>query len=100
MNIDGININYVDYGNKKNDAIVFLHGWGQNIQMMQGIAEPFKKDFRIIIVDFPGFGESEEPKKVMNVSDYTTLIEKMLDKLNVKNPILVGHSFGGRVSDK
>lgn len=100
MNIDGINVNYIDFGNPKGDAIVLLHGWGQNIQMMQMLGEPFKKDFRIIAVDFPGFGLSEEPKTVMNVSDYTSLIEKLLKKLKVKNPILVGHSFGGRVSVK
>lgn len=100
MNIDGININYIDFGNKKGKALVLLHGWGQNIQMMQMLGEPFKKDFRIIVVDFPGFGLSEEPKKAMGVDGYTSLLEKMLDKLNVKEPILIGHSFGGRVSVK
>lgn len=100
MNINDININYIDYGNKKGNAIVLLHGWGQNIEMMQMLGEPFKDNYRIIALDFPGFGLSEEPKKAMDVGDYTTLLEKMLEKLNVKNPILVGHSFGGRVSVK
>lgn len=100
MNIDGQYINYLDYGNEKGDALVLLHGWGQNIQMMQMLGEPFKKEYRIIIVDFPGFGLSPEPKEVMTVGDYTVLIEKLLKKLNVKNPILIGHSFGGRVSVK
>ena len=35
MNINGQNINFLDYGNKNGDALVFLHGWGQNIEMMQ-----------------------------------------------------------------
>ena len=100
MEIEGLKINYLDYGNPKGKAIVLLHGWGQNIQMMQMLGEPFKKDYRIIILDFPGFGLSEEPKEVMDVGDYTTLVEKFLNKLKVKNPILIGHSFGGRVSVK
>ena len=100
MNINDINVNYIDYGNKKGDAIVLLHGWGQNIEMMQMLGEPFKKDYRIIVVDFPGFGLSQEPKSAMDVGGYTSLIEKLLEKLNVKNPILIGHSFGGRVSVK
>lgn len=100
MNINGLDINYIDFGNKKKDAIVLLHGWGQNIEMMQMLGEPFKQDYRIIIVDFPGFGLSPEPSQVMDVSDYTTLIEELLKKLNVTNPILIGHSFGGRVSVK
>lgn len=100
MNINGQNINFLDYGNKKGEALVFLHGWGQNIEMMQMLGEPFKHDYRIIIIDFPGFGKSEEPKKVMNVSDYTNVVETLLKKLKIENPILIGHSFGGRVSVK
>lgn len=100
LNINGLDINYIDFGNKKKDAIVLLHGWGQNIQMMQMLGEPFKKDYRIIILDFPGFGLSPEPKKVMDVNDYTVMVEELLKKLGVKNPILIGHSFGGRVSVK
>lgn len=100
MNIDGINVNFLDYGNNDGDAIVLLHGWGQNIEMMQMLGEPFKNKNRIIVIDFPGFGKSEEPKKVMNVTDYANLVKKLLDKLKIKKPILIGHSFGGRVSVK
>ena len=100
MNIDGINVNYIDFGNSKKDTIVLLHGWGQNIEMMKMLGEPFEKDFRIIAVDFPGFGLSDEPKDAIGVDGYTLIIEKLLKKLNIKDPILVGHSFGGRVSIK
>lgn len=100
MNINGQVINFLDYGNKKGDSIVLLHGWGQNIQMMQMLGEPFKDKYRIIIVDFPGFGTSPEPKEVMDVDGYTKIIEELLKKLKVENPILIGHSFGGRVSVK
>lgn len=100
MNINGQDINFLDYGNKKGDSIVLLHGWGQNIQMMQMLGEPFKDKYRIIIVDFPGFGSSPEPKEVMDVDGYTKIIEELLKKLKVENPILIGHSFGGRVSVK
>ena len=100
MIIDNIKINILDFGQKNKDAIVLLHGWGQNIQMMQMLGEPFKNEYRIIVVDLPGFGLSEEPKKAMGVDGYTNLIEKLLKELNIKNPILIGHSFGGRISVK
>ena len=80
LDINGQYVNYLDYGNKKKDAIVLLHGWGQNIEMMQMLGEPFKNEYRIIIVDFPGFGLSPEPKRVMDVNDYTILIEELLKK--------------------
>lgn len=100
MNINGLLVNYLDYGNKKKDTIVFLHGWGQNIEMMKMVADPFQEDFRIIIVDFPGFGKSAEPKEAMGVDGYTKVIEELLKSLKIKSPIIVGHSFGGRVSVK
>lgn len=100
MNINGLFVNYLDYGNKKKDTMVFLHGWGQNIEMMKMVADPFQEDFRIIIVDFPGFGKSAEPKEAMGVDGYTKVIEELLKSLKIKSPIIVGHSFGGRVSVK
>lgn len=100
MNIDGININFIDYGNKKGESIVLLHGWGQNIEMMKMIGDAFEKSNRIIIIDLPGFGKSEEPEKVIGVDGYTSIIEELLKEIKVNNPILIGHSFGGRISVK
>ena len=55
----GVTFHYVDYGSKEGKPILFLHGWGQNIQMMKPVADAFQKDYRILILDLPGFGESE-----------------------------------------
>ena len=96
MNIDGIEVNYVRYGNNKKDTVVLLHGWGQNIEMMKPIGDKLDND--VIIVDLPGFGKSEEPKSAWMVDDYVEVLKKLLDKLKVKNPILIGHSFGGKIS--
>ena len=42
ISINNIDINYIDYGKKDGQALVFLHGWGQNIEMMKMLGEPFK----------------------------------------------------------
>lgn len=93
-----IKINYERYGNKSGDTLVFLHGWGQNIEMMKSVANPFQDDFDIIIVDLPGHGKSEEPKEIYSVYDFVLCIKSLLDSLKVKNPTLIGHSFGGKIS--
>ncbi len=95
---DGININYKDYGNKDGEAIVYLHGWGQNIEMMEPIANPFKNSHRLIILDLPGFGKSEEPKSAWTLEDYADMIHNLLNSLEVKKVNLIGHSFGGKIS--
>ncbi len=97
MVIKNVDINYLDYGKKDAKAIILLHGWGQNIQMMQGIGNHFKDTNRIIILDLPGFGKSKEPDKVWTIDDYADALKELLDKLNVKKPIIIGHSFGGKI---
>jgi len=98
ISINDIKINYLDYGEKDKCAIVLLHGWGQNIQMMDMLGKPFKDNYRIINIDLPGFGKSEEPKEAIGLKEYALIVNKLLKELKIENPILIGHSFGGRVS--
>lgn len=98
MNIKDIYINYVEYGNKKGEYVVLLHGWGQNIEMMDPIGKGLAKDYHIIILDLPGFGKSSEPPYGYTVYDYYEVLCEFFDKLKIKKPILIGHSFGGRLS--
>jgi len=100
INIKNVNINYLDYGNEKGKTIVLLHGWGQNIEMMNMLGKPFAERYRIINIDLPGFGKSEEPKCVWDLNDYVEMLDELLKKLKIKKPILIGHSFGGRISIK
>ena len=93
-----ININYVFYDNKSDTSLVYLHGWGQNIEMMNSIAKPFMKNSNVLILDLPGFGDSMEPNEVWSVFDYADMLDFILKKLKIKDPILIGHSFGGKIS--
>ena len=96
INVKDININYIQYGEGKD--IVLLHGWGQNIEMMKPLGDPLSNKYKITIIDFPGFGESEEPKTAWTIDDYSEMLGEIIKKLNIKKPILMGHSFGGRVA--
>ncbi len=96
LDFDGLKVNYIQYGTGKD--IILLHGWGQNIDMMKPLADPLSEKFRVTIIDFPGFGESEEPTTAWTISKYSELIETIVHKLKIKKPIIIGHSFGGRVA--
>ena len=97
VTINDVFINYIDYGKKDSQCIVLLHGWGQNIEMMKMIGDMFQKTNRIIILDLPGFGQSGEPKHVWSLDDYVECLNQLLKKLKVNNPIIIGHSFGGKI---
>ena len=96
IKIDNLNINYIQYG--EGGDILLLHGWGQNIEMMKFLGDNFADNHRITILDFPGFGESDEPLSPWTIKDYSLLIEKLVKELDIKKPVVMGHSFGGRVA--
>ena len=97
-NIKGVNINYEFYDNESKINLVYLHGWGQNIQMMMPIAKPFIKKYNVLIIDLPGFGDSAEPNEVWSIEDYSDMVYELTKELKMNNPILIGHSFGGKIS--
>lgn len=93
--INNIKVHYKIIG--EGYPVVLMHGWGCSISIFQSIESILSKSFKIINIDFPGFGLSEEPKEIWGVEDYTEMVEKLMKLENVSNPIMLGHSFGGRV---
>ena len=93
-----VSINYSYYDNESDTSLIFLHGWGQNIDMMMRLAKPFIKKNKVLLIDLPGFGLSEEPKYVWSLEDYASMVHELVKELKLKNVVLIGHSFGGKIS--
>ena len=96
IKVQNLDINYIQYGEGRD--ILLLHGWGQNIEMMRPIGDNFSNRFRITILDLPGFGNSDEPKEYWTIDKYSEMLEKFVTLVGIKKPIVIGHSFGGRVA--
>ena len=96
VKIKDLTIHYTQYGKGKD--ILLLHGWGQNIEMMKPLGDAFSDEYRITILDLPGFGKSEEPKETWTIKKYNEMLEEFIKETNVKQPIVMGHSFGGRLA--
>lgn len=96
IKVKNVLVNYIQYGEGKD--ILLLHGWGQNIEMMKMLGDNFSDRFRITILDFPGFGLSEEPNESWTIKDFADMLDEFVRELGIKKPIIMGHSFGGRVA--
>lgn len=91
-----LNIYYEEYlGNNKN--IIFLHGWGNSINTFKDQIKEFKNKYNLYLIDLPGFGKSNEQIVPYNLDNYVEVVETFIKEKKIDNPILVGHSFGGRV---
>ena len=61
-NVLGLNINYIDKG--EGDLVVLLHGWGANISLFSSMAELLSKKYRVVAMDLPGFGGSDDAASI------------------------------------
>ena len=80
------------------DPVFLLHGWGCSHDVFKGIQDVLATEYTTYNFDFPGFGNSDEPDTVWGVEEYTRMVECFAKDNGIKNPALIGHSFGGRVS--
>lgn len=97
--VNGQLASYIDEG--KGRTIVMLHGWGSNLHTFDDLAHNFAKSYRVIRLDWPGFGDSPIPVDNWTISDYAQFLSEFLQKQNVKNVhAIIIHSFGGRVAIK
>ena len=98
INIRGLNIHYEDNGDPEAPVVILLHGWGCDHSTVKSIASCIADDIRVIAIDLPGHGKSDEPHQVWSTYDFAQLIKEFIEKLNIQNPSFIGHSFGGRTS--
>jgi len=93
--IGNLNIRYYQSDSfNKEKALIFLHGWQSEALIFKSL---FDKAGSFIALDLPGFGQSSFPGDDWDVSKYADFLHDFLEKLEIKNPMLVGHSFGGRI---
>ena len=62
--IDGIKVHYIVEGKENKNEILLLHGWGASIEAFLPVYKYLSINNKVYVLDFPGFGKSEEPKSV------------------------------------
>ena len=77
-----------------------LHGYLSSKESFAYQINALKLHFRVIAIDFSGFGLSPEPPYPFSVLDYANEVIALIDKLGVKTYSIIAHSFGGRVAVK
>lgn len=95
--INNLHIFYQEFGTGTN-IILLLHGWGQSHAFWQKVVNRLSKKHHIFVLDLPGFGLSQEPPVAWNVKEYARFVHEFVSTLRISTPIILGHSFGGRIA--
>lgn len=79
--------------------LILLHGWGSESAVMMPLAEKLAEMRECHLIDFPGFGKSEEPKKGWDLSDFADLVKTYIDEQypDGEEVDFLVHSYGCRV---
>ena len=91
------NFKYYKYGNGKK-VLIILPGWGDTRKTFDFYINNLKDKFTIYIFDYPGFGNSKFPNKVLTLDDYVIYIKNFIKEKNINNPYIICHSFGCRIA--
>lgn len=94
--INGQSIYYQKVGMGKN--LILIHGWGTDVSLFWPIVDLLKEDFTLWLLDLPGFGRSDLPKRTFTALDFAKVIAEFIKKNNIAKPTVFGHSFGGKVA--
>jgi len=98
---DGVRLHYIDRGDAAGPCVVLFHGNGTMIQdlILSGLVDRLADRYRVVCFDRPGFGYSRRPRtRIWTATTQATLFAKALDQLGVRNPVVLGHSWGTLVA--
>ena len=96
LKIGGLNVAYQEKG--QGTPVLFVHGFGSSSYTWTYVLKELPLNFRYILLDLPGFGKSDKPKHGgYYLIDQATILERVIQALNLNGLVFVGHSYGGGV---
>lgn len=89
---------HVDERGDGDVALIFLHYWGGSSRTWKHAIARLAPRFHIIAIDHRGWGQSDAPADGYALADLAADAEGVIQTLNLKRYVLVGHSMGGKVA--
>jgi pimeloyl-ACP methyl ester carboxylesterase len=95
----GVQLEVLDWGGT-GQTLVLLTGMGDNAHVFDGFAYQFNDRFHVIGITRRGFGRSSQPAHGYDVDTRARDDITVLDKLNIREAVFVGHSVSGTEMNK
>lgn len=96
--LPGGDLQVVEHGPRSGSPIVLIHCFSCAINWWDGMMPLLERNHRVIAVDLLGHGGSEKPDSGYTPPEQARVVGEALQRLEVENATVVGHSLGGSVT--
>jgi len=97
IEVNGITLHYTRTGKGNNPPLVLIHGFTDNGLCWTPVARELEDSFDVIMPDMRGHGLSSRAKEGDQV-DMASDVKQLIEKLELKRPVVGGHSMGSMVT--
>lgn len=94
---DDIELAYIEQGTG-DQTIIFIHGLGSYLPAWNKNLPELSNNYKTIAIDLPGYGKSSKGNYEYSMTFYAGVIKEFIEKKNLKNVVLAGHSMGGQIA--
>lgn len=78
-------------------SLVFIHGWSCDSRYWHNQVSAFSRNYNLITIDLAGHGHSSSNRRDYTVLSFANDVKAVIEKENIDQAILIGHSMGGGV---
>lgn len=94
--IEDLTIRYQQIG--AGEDVLLIHGQGGSMEDFDPIMDDLTRNYRVTRYDRPGHGFSDNRDDVHSFQANARIAVELMEALNLVNPVIVGHSYGGGVA--
>jgi pimeloyl-ACP methyl ester carboxylesterase len=91
----GLRVHLAEAGPPDAPPLLLLHGWPQHWYMWHEVIAGLRDDFRLLVPDLRGFGDTEAPGHGYDGPTFAADQIALLDALEIESVKLMGHDWGG-----
>tara|TARA_Y100000031_G_scaffold139742_1_gene166764 strand:+ start:5065 stop:5913 length:849 start_codon:yes stop_codon:yes gene_type:complete len=96
VEVNGLNIHYLDWGGSSNRNLLLAHGQGGNAHNWDHVARELRDEFRVIALDQRGHGDSDHTREGYAVTAFASDLAEFAEKIGITPYDFVGASLGAR----
>lgn len=96
VEVNGLNVHYVDWGGDSTRNLLLVHGQGGNARNWDHIATALRDEFRVLAIDQRGHGDSDHTREGYAVTAFASDLALFAEAVGIAPYSYVGASLGAR----